>query len=130
MVADADHGVADDLVDVAGSQEDGFAGVERLGGLVLPQPVVPAFDIVEAEMAVAVRVDQVGGEGQIVRARRPGLFRLAQRVLRRRSVITTHPSLSALLPGLQLPPSPAPPSATSIRGIEARPVKHRRAFHP
>lgn len=75
--------------------------MEPLGGLVLPQPVVPAFDIVEAEMAVAVRVDQVGGEGQIVRARLPGLFLLAQRVLRWRSVITTHPSLSAPVPGPQ-----------------------------
>ncbi|MFK4213866.1 hypothetical protein [Streptomyces sp. NPDC030920] len=59
----------------------------RSGGLVLPQPVVPALDVVEAEMPVAVRVDQVGGEGQIVRARLPGLFLLAQRILRRRSVI-------------------------------------------
>ena len=74
--------------DVTGTQQDRVAGMQRLGLAVLPQPVEAAFDIVEAEMAVTVRVDQVGGEGQIVRARLPGLFLLAQRVFR--SVITTH----------------------------------------
>lgn len=110
-------------VKVAGAQEDGIAGVEPLGGLMLPQPVVPALGIVEAEMPVAVRVDQVGGEGQIVRARLPGLLLLAQRILRRRWVITARPSLSAPVPGAQSfhrarrrqLQHPAPASATPPR---------------
>ncbi|MEU4878723.1 hypothetical protein, partial [Streptomyces sp. NPDC021608] len=95
VVLHPDHGELDDLVDVAGTQQDRVAGVEQLGLAVLPQPVEATLDVVEPEVPVTMRVDQMGGERQVVRARLPGLLRLAQRVLRRYAAMTTGPSVSA-----------------------------------
>lgn len=52
MVRISEYGELDDLADAARTQQDLVAGMQRLGLAVLPQPV---------------------GEGQIVRARLPGL---------------------------------------------------------
>jgi hypothetical protein len=64
MARSPDHGELDDLVDVARAQQDRVAGVQRLGLTVLPQPVEAAVGVVEPEVPVTVRVDQVGGEGR------------------------------------------------------------------
>ncbi|MDQ0700933.1 MULTISPECIES: hypothetical protein [unclassified Streptomyces] len=83
MARSPDHGELDDLVDVARTQQDRFACEQRFGPAMLPEPVEATVFVVEAQVPVAVRIDQVGGEGQIVRARLSGLFRLAQLILRR-----------------------------------------------
>lgn len=60
VVLHPDHAELDDLVDVAGPQKDRVASVEQLGLPMLPQPVEAALGVVESEVPVTRRVDQVG----------------------------------------------------------------------
>ncbi|MFH8692560.1 hypothetical protein [Streptomyces anulatus] len=58
MARSPDHGELDDLVDVARAQQDRVACMQRLVLAMLPQPVEATVCVVEAQVPVAVRIDQ------------------------------------------------------------------------
>jgi hypothetical protein len=76
VVDDPADRVHDDLVDIAGPEQNGFRGAKPLRLLMLPQSIEVSIPLVEGEMPVAARVNKSDRPWDIVCCRKSRLFGL------------------------------------------------------